>query len=131
MKRSKYMVMTVVAILLTTMLTACIEKSEVTFYGVVKASPTTISNGEEIVLTVKQSIYAETTINGENPIKSVSYFIDGEYIAESRDKDNEYSVTYTVHDSSSGTHTVSARCNPRSGNCKINGGITDCVITVK
>lgn len=112
-----------------------------TFYGRVVITPSSVSNNELIsfeigawditTADISVSIGTSTEINGKNIIKSVEYYIDGQKVAESSDKDDLYKVNYKVENLSIGEHEVSAHCVSNLNNYHIEEYIKNAVLTVQ
>lgn len=111
-----------------------IVTGSVTYYGAVKVEPETAKNNDVISLSIGAwnietdnigvSISSNYTINGKNIIKSISYYIDDNFIVESSDVDNNYSATYKVSGLEIGEHKVAAHCNSNFKDFKIDEHIT-------
>lgn len=123
MKHSKLFLLFLFCI--ATLLSSCNEEWSVigssSFYGKVVANPTTIENGDELILTLSKDflstnegsidVETSTTINGKEALKSISYHIDGKKVAESNDKANDFRASYRVKDLPPGEYSVTATCN--------------------
>lgn len=82
-------------------------------FGIVTATPQTSKNGDAIQLSIEEAkllISVETSVNGKELKTTITYFIDGEKVAESTDRDNKYQCTYTVKGLSVGYHEITAHC---------------------
>lgn len=113
---------------------------EVTFTGSVQCAPASVSDGETVALKIgpldvtsdgSVGISTSTEINGKDPVKSISYYIDDVYVTESSDKNSGYSATYKVSGLAAGEHTVSAVCNSNFKKVKINSVIKPATIAVE
>lgn len=112
-----------------------------TFYGRVIVTPSSVSNNELISFEigawgittgdVSVSIGTSTEINGKNIIKSVEYYIDGQKVVESSDKDDLYKVNYKVENLSVGEHEVSAHCISNFKNYSIKENIKSAILTIQ
>ena len=109
-------------------------KGSTTFYGNVIVNPSAAKPNEEVSFSIGEGkfsagnvsvgISTSTTINGKEIVKSVSYFVDGDKVAESSDKANKYAATYRVGNISSGSHAVTAKCSSNFKNYTIEEHIT-------
>lgn len=112
-----------------------------TFYGRVVITPSSVSNNDLISFEIgawditnsdaSVSIGTSIEINGKNIIKSVEYYIDGQKVAESSDKDNLYKTNYKVENLSIGEHEVSAHCISNFKNYNIKEYIKCAVLAIQ
>lgn len=105
-----------------------IIKGSVSFLGAVKVSPTTAKVGDEVTFSIDNSfsigdisgsIESSSTINGKEVVKSVVYYIDGDEIGQSSDKNNKYALKYIVPELTVGNHNVTAHCESNFRNVEI------------
>lgn len=116
-------------------------KGSTTFYGKVIVNPSSAKPNETVSFSIGEGglssgsisvgVSTSTTINGKEVVKSVSYFVDGDKVAESSDKANRYAVTYRVGNISSGSHVVTAKCSSNFKNYAIEEHITQGELTVE
>ncbi|MCD8291041.1 MAG: hypothetical protein LUC91_06020 [Prevotella sp.] len=133
MKHFKLFLTTLFAILCMPIITSCDDWTEVhqnelfTYSAQIVVTPDTAKIGDIIQLTMGAieiisgsgiSISYSSTGDDENDLKSISYYIDGEFVAESSDIANNYAATYQISDISVGTHTITAHCNPNNRQVK-------------
>lgn len=97
------------------MLSGCCGGDEImiksTFYGGVTVTPLDVNNGDAITLKMGEFcgvISTESSVNGKNIVKSITYFIDGKEIVSSSDKDADYVATYILKDMTVGEHEITA-----------------------
>lgn len=126
-----------IAIIIAILTVGCEDIIKSTFYGSIIVAANNVSKGDEITFKIGPfnfsgvaDVSSETTINGKNIVKSITYYIDGEMITCSYDSSNEYSVTYTVKDLSVGGHEVTATCTPNHRRNEIEEHISPAKINV-
>ena len=94
-------------------------RGSVSFSGKVNVSPTTVKVGDEVTFSIDNSFSignisgsfeSSTTINGKDVVKCVVYYIDGDEIGKSSDKNNKYALKYNVSELTVGNHDVTALC---------------------
>ena len=99
MKLLHYLILMFVLIL-----SSCV-KSEIcsTFYGEVVVTPDHVWDGVEVIMKIVPldlgngvSVSSESTINGKNVIRSITYYLDGEEIASSSDANADYAAKIIV-----------------------------------
>lgn len=110
-------------------------KGSTTFYGKVVVNPSSAKQNENVVFSIGEgyfftdnvsvSISSSTTINGKDVVKSVSYFVDGNKVAESSDKTNKYSVLFHIGNITKGNHVVTAKCSSNFKNYTIEEHISN------
>jgi len=112
----------IIVLLICLMLSGCCGGDEImiksTFYGGVTVTPLDVNNGDAITLKMGEFcgvISTESSVNGRNIVKSITYFIDGKEIVSSSDKDADYVATYILKDMTVGEHEITATCNPNKG----------------
>lgn len=64
----------------------------------------------------------QSTINGKNVIRSITYYLDGEEIASSSDANADYAAKSVIQDVLYGKHVITAEFIPNKG-VKIEGFI--------
>lgn len=106
-----------------------------------KCDPVSTSEGETVTLSVGPYLLStgesiigisnKTEINGKNVVKSISYYIDGEFVADSKDEDSRYKIMFKVTDLSKGEHQVTAVCNSRYKKYIISSIITPGTLTIE
>lgn len=110
-------------LMLVLILPSC-AKNEIfsTFYGEVVVSPDHVWDGVEVIMKIAPldlgngvSVSSESTINGENVIKSITYYLDGEEIASSSDANADYAAKSVIPDVLYGKHVVTAEFVPNKG----------------
>lgn len=147
MKTIKVLFLSVLPVLAMLLMTGCdkIDGVEIegsgTFYGSVKCDPVSTSEGETVTLSVGPYLLStgesiigisnKTEINGKNVVKSISYYIDGEFVADSKDEDSRYKIMFKVTDLSKGEHQVTAVCNSRYKKYIISSIITPGTLTIE
>ena len=126
-------------------LTSCDDddniKGSTDFYGKVIVNPTSAKPNENVSFSIgtyavssggttdygssttvdvsTSIVISDPTVNGKEVVKSVSYFIDGNKVGESSDKDNKYALSYRVENLSAGSHVVTAKCSSNFKNITI------------
>jgi hypothetical protein len=80
--------------------------------GTITATPQTAKNGDVIQLSLggNLAVTMGASVNGKELVTTLSYYIDGEKVAESTDWEKGYQCTYTVKDLSVGSHEITAHC---------------------
>lgn len=126
MKMLKHCMMLVVILCNVAFLTSC-DKTELFFHGNVRVTPSMAKEGDEVTFTMSKS---DITHNGENVVKSVVFYIDGNEIGESSDENSNYAVKYKVMGLIAGDHAVTAHCKPKK-NVKINVSISPATLTIE
>lgn len=78
-------------------------------YGKVIATPSTVKNGDDIVLEIGGifSCSEDAKINGKNFYPIAHYLLDGKEIAISSDKKVPFKAKYTINDLAVGEHVIS------------------------
>lgn len=103
-------------------------RGSVSFSGKVNVSPATVKVGNEVTFSIDNSfsigdisgsIESSTTINGKDVVKCVVYYIDGDEIGKSSDKNNKYVFKYNVPELAVGNHNVTAHCESNFKNMEI------------
>ena len=61
------------------------------------------------------SVSSESTINGKNVIRSITYYLDGEEIASSSDANADYAAKSVIQDVLYGKHVITAEFIPNKG----------------
>lgn len=112
-----------------------------TFYGSVKCDPASATDGETVSVNIGPfttssgqttiGIATSQEINGKGVVKSVSYYVDGEFVADAKDEDSQYHASFKVTDLSKGEHKVTAVCNSRYKHYNISSIITPAVLTIE
>ncbi len=135
----KYLVALTAIICGLLILVSCDDEVEVvkvssTFYGKVILNSSSAKLNGNVSLSIGEAgfsssfvsvgVSTSTLINGKDVVKSISYFIDGNKVAESSDKDNKYTVSYRVENISLGKHVVTAKCSSNFKNYTIEDYIT-------
>lgn len=126
MKLLRYLILMFVLIL-----SSCV-KSEIyvrPFYGEVVVTPDHVWDGVEVIMKIVPldlgngvSVSSESTINGKNVIRSITYYLDGEEIASSSDANADYAAKSIIQDVLYGKHVITAEFIPNKG-VKIEGFI--------
>ena len=115
-------------------------EGSVSFSGKVEVSPSTAKVGNEVVFSINNSYSiggitssfdSSTTIDGKEIIKSVVYYIDGNEVGESSDKNSKYAVRYKVAGLTAGVHHVTARCESNFKDVKIVDSISSGTLTIE
>lgn len=96
------------------------------------ATPSTIKNGEEIVLSIGGVISAsdKTTINGKEYYPIIHYLIDGNEVAKSAETTLPFSAKYTVHNLSVGEHVISVDITSSREEAFFENNVSSSTITV-
>lgn len=114
-------------LMIVLILPSCVIKNEndilfTTFYGEVVVTPDHVWGGVEVIMRIAPldlgnglSVSSESTINGENAIRSITYYLDGEEIASSSDANADYVAKSVIPDISYGEHVVTAEFIPDKG----------------
>jgi len=112
----------------------------VSFSGKVDVSPSTAKVGNEVVFSINNSYSiggitssfdSSTTIDGKEVIKSVVYYIDGNEVGESSDKNSKYVVRYKIAELTVGVHNVTARCESNFKDVEIVESISSGTLTIE
>ncbi|MDE7135890.1 MAG: hypothetical protein K2N91_04600 [Muribaculaceae bacterium] len=120
-----------VSFLLLLMLTGCVDEVTTSFFGIVNVTPKQVANGDIVIFSIDDSfVSVSTTINGEDAIKSIIYYIDEIEVAKSTDKSDQWKATYQINNLSIGLHTVSAHCESRKGSYTVEEQIKSAQIEV-
>jgi len=70
-------------------------------------------------------------IDGKEVIKSVVYYIDGNEVGESSDKNSKYVVRYKIAELTVGVHNVTARCESNFKDVEIVESISSGTLTIE
>lgn len=117
-----------------------ITGGSVSFSGKVNVSPTTVKVGDEVTFSIDNSfsignisgsIESSTTINGKDVVKCVVYYIDGDEIGKSSDKNNKYALKYKVSELTVGNHNVTAHCESNFKNIEIAESISSGTLIIE
>ena len=117
--------------------TGCEKKTETDFYASVVVNPSTAKAGDDVTLSIGPAAYVEDGSMGFQEtwipsIKSISYYVDGELVAEGKgsNPDWNYKAVYHVGNLTPGVHTVTAKCKSPK-NLEIVEHITSGQLTVE
>lgn len=120
-----------VSFVLLLMLVGCTEEVTTCFSGIVNVTPMEVKIGDIVTFSIDDSfVSVSTSINGEDAIKSIVYYIDDIEVAKAKDKSDKWKATYQIDDLTIGLHTVSAHCESRKGSYTINEQIKSAQIEV-
>ena len=105
------------------LLSSCV-KSEIcsTFYGEVVVTPDHVWDGGEVIRNIVPldlgngvRVSSDSTINGKNFIRSITYYLDGEEIASSSDANADYAAKSVIQVGLYGKHVSTAEFIPNKG----------------
>lgn len=115
-------------------------EGSVSFSGKVNVSPSTAKIGDEVIFSIENSYSiggitssfdSFTTIDGKEVVKSVVYYIDGNEVGQSSDKNNQYALKYKISGLAVGVHNVTARCESNFKDVEIVESISSGTLTIE
>lgn len=112
-----------------------------TFYGKINLYPDIVKNGSQVKISMNPTnvsggdisinISSSTTINGKDVVKSITYYIDDKKVGTGFDKNDGYSVNYTIQNMSAGEYKVTAHCESNFKNYTIDEHFTEATLIVE
>lgn len=101
------------------------------FSGDVEVSPSFAQAGDTVTFDISRLIDTTVEMDGNIIVLTVSYYLDGEKVAEATSEDEKrYKAKYVVKDLEPRTYEVTAHCVSNYENYEIHNNITPAKLTI-
>lgn len=109
------------------------EEFKTMVLGKVVATPSIVTNGEELILKIEGNASAsgEATVNGKKYYPVVLYLVDGKKVATSPETSLPFNAKCIINDLSKGEHTISVEITGSQKEVIVENKVSSTTITVQ
>lgn len=109
------------------------EEFKTMVLGKVVATPSIVTNGEELILKIDGNVSAsgEATINGKKYYPVVLYLVDGKKVATSPETSLPFNAKCIINDLAKGEHTISVEITGSQKGVIVDNKVSSTIITVQ
>ena len=109
------------------------EEFKTMVLGKVVATPSIVTNGEELILKIEGNASAsgEATVNGKKYYPVVLYLVDGKKVATSPETSLPFNAKCIINDLAKGEHTISVEITGSQKEVIVENKVSSTTITVQ